>query len=155
MDDSGDEVPYTSARGSSVSGSRSEIESSAAEAESDSELSDAPKAKKGKTGKSGRPALKKIQSGDTAPSGGNNSFLTAAERRAKERKEDKKTAEDPFEFLRDVRDVSRKAELTSGDKELSCIYRKMVIGPASLVMTQGHYTSLRPLGRLLRPSRSR
>ena len=31
-------------------------------------------------------------------------FLTAAEQRTQQQKEDKKSAEDPFEFLQDVRD---------------------------------------------------
>jgi DNA mismatch repair protein MSH6 len=33
-------------------------------------------------------------------------FLTKAERRAQEKKTEKKAAEDPFHFLVDVRDVS-------------------------------------------------
>ncbi|EJC97743.1 DNA mismatch repair protein Msh6 [Fomitiporia mediterranea MF3/22] len=97
------EAPLTSNRGSSVSGSRSELESSAVELDSADELSDAPKPKK-KSGKSHRPALKKMQSSDAVRSGGSSTFLTAAEQRAKDKKEEKKTTDDPFDFLRDVHD---------------------------------------------------
>ncbi|KAL5499193.1 MSH6 [Sanghuangporus vaninii] len=99
-DDTDGEVPLTSHRSSSLS--RSEMGSSNAELDSGSELSDAPKAKK--KGKSDRPALKKLQSSEAGRSGGSNSFLTAAEQRARNKKEGKKSQEDPFDFLRDVRD---------------------------------------------------
>ena len=58
-----------------------------------------PKAKKSKPKE--RPALQK-----TGPSKGSSGdmFLTAAERRALKQKEDKKSTEDPFEFLLDPRD---------------------------------------------------
>ena len=93
----------SSARGSSVSGGRSEFESSAAELDSDEE-SDAPKKKK--ASKPARPSLKHVQSSEGGRSGKSNSFLTAAEQRAKEKKTEKQATDDPFDFLRDVRDVS-------------------------------------------------
>ncbi|KAH9933798.1 uncharacterized protein B0H18DRAFT_1082925 [Fomitopsis serialis] len=68
--------------------------SAASEAESDSA---APLASKVKA--SARPAIKK----DDRSKGGN-SFLTAAEQRAQKQKVDKKSSEDPFAFLQDVRD---------------------------------------------------
>ncbi|KIM91619.1 hypothetical protein PILCRDRAFT_810908 [Piloderma croceum F 1598] len=64
-----------------------------------------PKKSKGKSSsKSTRPSLKK---GDTgASSGGGNSFafLTAAEQREQGKKNEKKSTEDPYSFLQDVRD---------------------------------------------------
>ena len=97
-------MPLTSHRGSSLS--RSELGSSTAELDSGSELSSAPKAKK--KAKAERPALKKSQASEGGRPGGSSSFLTAAEQRAKNKKEEKKTQDDPFDFLRDVRDVSHK-----------------------------------------------
>ena len=95
----------SSARGSSISGGRSELESSTAELDSDSDMSDATKGKKAKGGKTSRPSLKHAQSSEGGRSGGSSNFLTAAERRAQDKKTEKKTADDPFEFLKDVRDV--------------------------------------------------
>ena len=95
-DSDADNVPATSSRrGSSVS--RSEMDS-AFDAESASEMSDAPKKKKTKA--STRPSLPKGNS-----SQGGVSFLTAAEQRQQNKKEEKKTNEDAYEFLKDVRDV--------------------------------------------------
>lgn len=114
MDGSDEEgmPPASSRRGSSVSGSRSELGSSAAEMESASELSDAPKAKKkGASGKADRPSLKKVQSSDVGRPAGSSSFLTAAEQRAKDKKTEKKSGDDPFDFLRDVRDVSHECKI--------------------------------------------
>lgn len=90
-------VPVTSSRrGSSVS--RSELDSTAAE--DDSEMSDVPKLKQAK-----RASMPSMTKGKSSERGGS-SFLTAAEQREKNKKIEKKTGEDPFEFLRDVRDVS-------------------------------------------------
>ena len=102
-EDSDVEVPLTSSRGgSSVSGSRSDYD-----LDSISE-SDAPKksSTKKKASQPARPALKKSQTGESGRSGGSNAFLTAAEQRAKERKEEKTSTESPYEFLKDVRDVN-------------------------------------------------
>ncbi|OSX60854.1 hypothetical protein POSPLADRAFT_1146631 [Postia placenta MAD-698-R-SB12] len=68
--------------------------SSLSEAESD--VPERPKATK-KTAK--HPYLTKDQA-----SGGSNTFLTAAERRVQDKKAEKKSSEDPFYFLQDVRD---------------------------------------------------
>ena len=51
--------------------------------------------------KAGRPPLAQ-KSGSKR--GSSNLFLTAAEQRQQKQKEDKKSSEDPFEFLQDVRD---------------------------------------------------
>ena len=102
-DESDADVPATSSRrGSSIAASRSELSSAI---DSASEASDVPK----KSKKSARPPPKKSQSSaaNTAGTGGgSNSFLTAAEKRALDKKSEKKSADDPFEFLKDVRDVS-------------------------------------------------
>ena len=73
------------------------------ELDSASEDSNSEKKRKIKP-KPSRPTLNKAQSNENGRSGGS-CFLTAAEQRAKDRKTEKKTADDPFEFLRDVRDV--------------------------------------------------
>ncbi|PBK99844.1 DNA mismatch repair protein msh6 [Armillaria gallica] len=57
--------------------------------------------------KKSRPAPKKASSSKNAPtavSGGNFSFLTAAERREQDKKNEKKSADDPYAFLADVKD---------------------------------------------------
>lgn len=97
VDESDLELPKTSSRKSSSSGSSSRSRSSGVE--SDGDLSDAPKKKK-----ASRPSLKHSQSSGAASSGA--SFLTAAEQRALGKKSEKTSTEDPFEFLVDVRDVS-------------------------------------------------
>ncbi|KAH8113753.1 DNA mismatch repair protein Msh6 [Phellopilus nigrolimitatus] len=109
IEESDEDAPLPSSRpGSSLSGSRSEFESSAAELESASEISDVPKKSYNKkSSKSSRPSLKKDQSNEGGRTGGSSSFLTAAEQRAKEKKTEKKTTEDPFEFLKDVRDKDK------------------------------------------------
>lgn len=110
------EVPLPSSRGaSSVSGSRSDYD-----LESASEISDAQKKSsvKKKAAQSSRPAVKKNQTGESGRSGGSNAFLTAAEMRAKEKKEGKSSAESPYEFLKDVRDV-----------------RTFVTSPVSIILT--------------------
>ena len=102
-----DGVPMTSSRrGSSVS-RPSDLESNTGDdtMPSDSDMSDVPKKKKSsikpKEGKgANRPPVA------TGHSSSNN-FLTAAEQREKNKKSEKKSTEDPFEFLKDVRDVSR------------------------------------------------
>ena len=97
-EDSDADIPATSSRrGSSITASRSEKSSCI---DSASELSDVPK-------KSKKPVQKKGQTGgEKRSTAGANSFLTAAERRALEKKSEKKSTEDAFEFLKDVRDVS-------------------------------------------------
>jgi DNA mismatch repair protein MSH6 len=100
-----------SSSGSSVSSRRS---SSAADSDEDSfivgdseaEIEDAqPKKSKTKgASKSSRPALKK--GGASSGIGGSGySFLTAAEQREQGKKNEKKSTEDPYSFLQDVRDV--------------------------------------------------
>lgn len=64
--------------------------------EAESDVPERPKATK-KTAK--HPYLTKDQA-----SGGSNTFLTAAERRVQDKKAEKKSSEDPFYFLQDVRD---------------------------------------------------
>lgn len=53
-----------------------------------------------KSRKPARPPLKKSGS----KKGSSNLFLTAAEQRTQQQKEDKKSTEDPFDFLQDVKD---------------------------------------------------
>ena len=90
-----------------------------------SDDNDEPKAKKGKAkGKSsasgvGRGAAAKAVAGlNEAGAGGSSSFLTAAERREKAKKDEKKAEETPYSFLQDIKDVSTfPAFFTSPDKQ--------------------------------------
>lgn len=95
--DEEDDAGQTSSRASSSSRPSSRLSaysrsSRATDAESDE---DQPKAKK----TAARPALKSESS-----SKGAGSFLTAAEQRALKQKDEKKSTEDPFSFLVDVKD---------------------------------------------------
>ncbi|KAI9438563.1 DNA mismatch repair protein Msh6 [Lactarius indigo] len=56
-------------------------------------------------GKAARPSLKKAHASNGSANASTNNFLTAAERRAQATKDEKKSQEDPFSFLLDVRDV--------------------------------------------------
>jgi DNA mismatch repair protein MSH6 len=53
----------------------------------------------------GRPSLKNAHGAGGSASASANNFLTAAEQRAQAMKEEKKSQEDAFSFLLDVRDV--------------------------------------------------
>lgn len=110
MDDSEAEAPALSSRRASSASGRSDFGSSMTEVDSASELSDAPKkvkSTKNKTDyKPSRPSIKKVGTGESGKAGGSSSFLTAAEQAALEKKSEKKEKEDPFDFLKDVRDVS-------------------------------------------------
>lgn len=71
-------------------------------------------------------------------------------------KEEKKSQDDPFSFLLDVRDVGCIIiiiETSIDPRDLLC--RKMVSDQESLVMTPGLYTYLRKLGMTSVLSRSR
>ena len=89
-----------------MSMSRSGLESSTAELDSDAEDFESSKVKrnKSKASRASRPTPNKAQPTESGRSVGSN-FLTAAEQRENDKKTEKKTTEDPFEFLRDVRDV--------------------------------------------------
>ncbi|KAH8084332.1 DNA mismatch repair protein Msh6 [Cristinia sonorae] len=109
QEDSGDEdepgpsrAPSRASHSSSRSSSRLSVHShSSAPEEDDSDAEPAPKAKShGKT----RPALKKAESSKGGESSTSNLFLTAAEQRANQQKAEKKSTEDPFSFLLDVKD---------------------------------------------------
>ncbi|EGO03735.1 hypothetical protein SERLA73DRAFT_119383 [Serpula lacrymans var. lacrymans S7.3] len=95
-----DEVPERSSSRASARSVTSRRSSKSASSEVDTELEDEEDGSK-KT-KAKRPQLKNNTGGSSA--GGSNLFLTAAEQRAQEKKTEKKSAEDPFSFLVDVRD---------------------------------------------------
>ncbi|TDL25149.1 DNA mismatch repair protein Msh6 [Rickenella mellea] len=97
LEDSETDFPPTSSRRNSTASSATR---DFLDGESASELSDAPK-KKAK-----RPAPKHAHSSSTSVSGAN-AFLTAAEQRAIGKKSEKKSNEDAFEFLKDVRDKDK------------------------------------------------
>lgn len=104
-DDDEDELPPSSSRppsraSSSRASSRSRLSDYAMGSTSEPEFDGATGSGFSKK-TSIPPAVKKSSS---FKNGGNNLFLTAAETRAQRQKEDKKSSEDPFEFLLDVRD---------------------------------------------------
>ncbi|KAI0760099.1 DNA mismatch repair protein Msh6 [Fomes fomentarius] len=95
-EDDEDEIDQSSSRrGSSSSRPSSRLSSRSAISELDSDGENKPKAMKTPA----RPPLNKESS-----SKGPGAFLTAAEQRAMKQKEEKKSTEDPFSFLVDVRD---------------------------------------------------
>ncbi|KAF9805995.1 hypothetical protein IEO21_08858 [Rhodonia placenta] len=100
--------------------------SSLSEAESD--VPERPKATK-KTAK--HPYLTKDQA-----SGGSNTFLTAAERRVQDKKAEKKSSEDPFYFLQDVRDKD------GAWKEFTPFEKQLATHTLALSFFATHYGSL-------------
>ncbi|KAI5122644.1 hypothetical protein M0805_008727 [Coniferiporia weirii] len=144
VDESDAEAPLPSSRyASSVSGSRSEVESSAAELDSGSEQSDAPKKSKGKSTKSTRPALKKGPPAEgAARSGGSNSFLTAAEQRAKDKKVEKKSTEGAFEFLKEVQDKDKNQPGTPGYDPRTLYIPKSAWASFTPFEKQNHYDTI-------------
>jgi hypothetical protein len=104
----------------------------------------------------GRPSLKNTHGAGGSASTSANNFLTAAEQRAQAMKDGKKSQEDAFSFLLDVRDVGCiiiiiETSVDSGD--LLC--RKTVSDQESPAMTPGLYMYLRKLGMTSVLSRNR
>ncbi|THH32610.1 hypothetical protein EUX98_g1558 [Antrodiella citrinella] len=92
-------APSRASASSSRPSSRLSSRSSAPSSDSESELPLKSKFK-AKT----RPALPKTDSSKTEDVSHNNMFLTAAEKRAQKQKAEKKSSDDPFSFLLDVKD---------------------------------------------------
>ena len=104
----------------------------------------------------GRPSLKNTHGTGGSASNSTNNFLTAAEQRAQAMKEGKKSQEDPFSFLSDVRDVGCVliiVETSVDSRDLLC--RKTVSDQESPAMTPGLYIYLRKLGMTSVLSRNR
>ncbi|KAN0131698.1 DNA mismatch repair protein Msh6 [Lactarius tabidus] len=70
----------------------------------DEEENARPQKPKKSLGAAGRPSLKKAHATSGSGNASTNNFLTAAEQRAQTTKDEKKSQEDPFSFLVDVRD---------------------------------------------------
>lgn len=141
-DDSEDDVASRSSRASKRS-SRQSLLSSYEDDEVDSKTSKAKKS----VATAGRPSLKKAHGAGGSASTPTNNFLTAAEQRAQAMKEEKKSQEDPFSFLSDVRDVGCLIiiiETFVDSRDLFC--RKMVSDQESPGMTPVLYMYLRKLG---------
>jgi hypothetical protein len=117
--------------------------------EDDEEASQTTKAKKS-VATAGRPSLKNTHGAGGSANASANNFLTAAEQRAQAMKEEKKSQDDPFSFLLDVRDVGCIIIIieTSVDSR-DLLYRKMVSDQESLAMIPGLYMYLRKLGMTL------
>jgi hypothetical protein len=108
-------------------------------------------------GTAARPSLKKAHATSGSGNASTNNFLTAAEQRAQATKDEKKSQEDPFSFLVDVRDVwisRRFVPKARSDAHLR-FRRKTVSDLGNLVMTLGHCSSLRKLGMTSALSRNR
>lgn len=99
-DDSEDDVASRSSRASKRS-SRQSLSSGYDDDEAGTQTSKA----KGSAGAIGRPSLKKTLGASGSANASTSNFLTAAEQRAQATKDGKKSQEDPFSFLLDVRDV--------------------------------------------------
>ena len=99
-DDSEDDVASRSSRASKRSSRQSLLSSY----EDDEVGSQTTKAKKS-VATAGRPSLRNTHEAIGSASTSANNFLTAAEQRAQVMKDGKKSQEDPFSFLLDVRDV--------------------------------------------------
>ncbi|KAI0295767.1 muts domain V-domain-containing protein [Russula brevipes] len=98
-DDSEDDLASRSSRASK----RSSRQSLLSDYDDDETGTQTTKAKKS-AGASGRPPLKKAHGTNGSASASASNFLTAAEQRAQATKDGKKSQEDPFSFLLDVRD---------------------------------------------------
>lgn len=95
----------------------------------------------------GRPSLKNTHGAGGSASTSTNNFLTAAEQRAQAMKEEKKSQEDAFSFLTDVRDVRCTITIIEtfvDSRDLLC--RKTVSDQESPAMTPELYMYLRKLG---------
>lgn len=146
-DDSEDDVASRSSRASK----RSSRQSLLSNYEDEDVGSQTTKTKKS-AATTGRPSLKNAGSANTST----NNFLTAAERRAQAMKEGKKSQEDPFSFLLDVRDVGCMIIILAASVDARYpLCRKMVSDQESLVMIPGHYMYLRKLGMTSVLSRNR
>lgn len=99
-DDSEDDVASRSSRASK----RSSRQSLLNDYEDDEAGTRTTKAKTS-AGIVGRPSLKKTHGTNGSASVSTTNFLTAAEQRAQTTKDEKKSQEDPFSFLLDIRDV--------------------------------------------------
>lgn len=115
-----------------------------------------PRAQKPKKslGTVARPSLKKASGSGNAST---NNFLTAAEQRAQATKDEKKSQDDPFSFLQDIRDVWIRLDFppkARSDIHL-CFRRKTVSDLANLVMILEHCIFLRKLGTNSALSRNR
>jgi hypothetical protein len=99
---------------------------------------------------------KKATSDKSAPvaTSGNRSFLTAAEQRTQDKKNEKKEGESPYAFLADIRDVLISLAPLYNAHRL-CNSRKMEIAPTILNMIQERSTSLPRLGKNSLPLKSR
>ncbi|KAH9074138.1 DNA mismatch repair protein Msh6 [Lactarius deliciosus] len=98
-DDSEDDAASRSSRSSKRSSRLSLLSD-----DEDDEDNVRPQKSKKSLGTAARPALKKAQAANSSANASTNNFLTAAERRAQATKDEKKSQEDPFSFLLDVRD---------------------------------------------------
>jgi hypothetical protein len=105
-------------------------------------------------GTAARPSLKKASGSGNAST---NNFLTAAEQRAQATKDEKKSQDDPFSFLQDVRDVWIRLDFlpkARSDTHLR-FRRKTASDLANLVTTLEHCTFLKKLGMNSALSRNR
>ncbi|KAH9031950.1 DNA mismatch repair protein Msh6 [Lactarius hengduanensis] len=98
-DDSDDDAASRSSRSSKRSSRLSLLSD-----DDDDEDNVRPQKSKKSLGTAARPSLKKAQPANSSANASTNNFLTAAERRAQATKDEKKSQEDPFYFLLDVRD---------------------------------------------------
>ena len=103
-----------------------------------------------------RPTLKKAHAVSGSASASANNFLTAAEQRAQVTKEEKKSQDDPFSFLLDIKDVCIHVDFPPKSRSDAHLFRRKTVSDLrNLVMTPGHCISLRRLGKASALSRNR
>ena len=142
-------VPKTSSRrGSSTSRSNRSSDFDEDD-DADSDASHLPK-KRVK-----RPPIKPSGYSVSTSEHGSNSFLTAAEQREKNKKTEKKSGEDPFDFLKDVRDVRFGGFAERQYASLTSYHRKTEIDQGNQTTIQGHCIYQNRLGNPLLLLKSR
>jgi hypothetical protein len=103
----------------------------------------------------GRPSLKNTHGAGGSANTSANNFLTAAEQRAQATKEEKKSQDDPFSFLLDIRDVGCIIIIIESSVDSRDLYRKTVSDQESPGMTIGLYMYPRKPGMTSVRSRNR
>ncbi len=151
-DDSEDDAASRSSRASK----RSSRLSLLSDDDDDEENARTEKPKKS-LGTAARPSLKKAHAASGPANTSINNFLTAAEQRTQATKDGKKSQEDPFSFLQDVKDVWIHLDFPPKPRSDAHLRfrRKTVSDLGNLVMTLGHCIFLRRLGMTSALSRNK
>lgn len=113
---------------------------------------DKPKKSKAESSKGKAKSVNPTKSLATT-SQGSSSFLTAAEQREQGKKNEKKSAEDPYSFLQDVKDVRQIFQVS--ECSANAVSRKMAVSLEKPVTIQEHCLFLPQLGKNLHHLKNR